>query len=534
MEMGEQYGLQDLRQLMATRTQFQAMPHVGEAFSGHRNLTSGQHYEMVMLGGGGEMLPPPQRVEFRSDSSSVSGFEEGGVCVVGDGGNGRWPRQETLTLLEVRSRLDSKFREANHKGPLWDEVSRIMAEEHGYQRSGKKCREKLENLYKYYKKTKEGKVGRQDGKHYRFFRQLEALYGENTNVNVENNPSLQITNPLNSKPNQEVLQSQKLCESLSFSNSSEFDTSSSEENNNGEDDLISICKKREGKSLKRGRKGWKSKIKEFIDGQMKKLIEVQEAWLEKMLKTLEHKEQERMSREEAWRKQESARFDREHEFWANERAWIEARDATLMAALQKISGRQLKVPSPDNLTDMEIHEDIENGNGNVNGNENEMLENMINRTWPESAISTLIKLRSGMESRFAECGPSKRALWEEISEKMGCLGYERSAKMCKEKWESINKYFLRERERNKKRKENSRTCPYFHHLDSPYSHGAICTHGNDDQVHETVGHGPHDGPSPSNSNMGVPGNDSCLRFLMDGGDSLWESYCAKINKGEEQ
>jgi len=53
-----------------------------------------------------------------------------------------------------------------------------MSEEHGYQRSGKKCREKFENLYKYYKKTKEGKAGRQDGKHYRFFRQLEALYGD--------------------------------------------------------------------------------------------------------------------------------------------------------------------------------------------------------------------------------------------------------------------------------------------------------------------------------------------------------------------
>lgn len=40
-----------------------------------------------------------------------------------------------------------------------------MAEEHGYRRSGKKCREKFENLYKYYKKTREGKAGRrQDGK----------------------------------------------------------------------------------------------------------------------------------------------------------------------------------------------------------------------------------------------------------------------------------------------------------------------------------------------------------------------------------
>lgn len=58
----------------------------------------------------------------------LSGFEmeTGGLIGGGDGGTGRWPRQETLTLLEIRSRLDAKFKEANQKGPLWDEVSRYV------------------------------------------------------------------------------------------------------------------------------------------------------------------------------------------------------------------------------------------------------------------------------------------------------------------------------------------------------------------------------------------------------------------------
>ncbi|KAG0497290.1 hypothetical protein HPP92_001981 [Vanilla planifolia] len=47
---------------------------------------------------------------------------------------------ETLTLLEIRSRLDPKFRESGQKAALWDEIARIMAEEYGYQRSGRKCR----------------------------------------------------------------------------------------------------------------------------------------------------------------------------------------------------------------------------------------------------------------------------------------------------------------------------------------------------------------------------------------------------------
>lgn len=38
--------------------------------------------------------------------------------------NNRWPRQETLLLLEIRSRLDPKFRQTNHKAPLWNQISR--------------------------------------------------------------------------------------------------------------------------------------------------------------------------------------------------------------------------------------------------------------------------------------------------------------------------------------------------------------------------------------------------------------------------
>ncbi|CAN4109534.1 unnamed protein product [Withania somnifera] len=85
--------------------------------------TMQQHHDMNCL---------PHHHEFVPDSSTVAaattgGGGGGGGCTLSalemEGGNGRWPRQETLTLLEVRSRLDFKFKEANHKGPLWDEVS---------------------------------------------------------------------------------------------------------------------------------------------------------------------------------------------------------------------------------------------------------------------------------------------------------------------------------------------------------------------------------------------------------------------------
>ncbi|KAH7663455.1 Myb-like domain-containing protein [Dioscorea alata] len=298
-----QYHLPDFTQLLAG------------PISGVQTHFSGAPPDVVLL----SSQPQPQSLT--TGSGFVFGEERGGSS------QPRWPRQETLTLLEIRSRLDHKFREASQKAPLWDEVSRIMAEEYGYQRSGKKCREKLENLYKYYKKTKEGKAGKQEGKHYRFFRQLEALYGEKKrsikSAAVQAPPT--------------ILADQ----SLSFSSSTEYRTSSTD--GDFEETIANLSEKKERKKHKRsGRKSWRLKLKECLEQQVRRLMELQEAWLQKMMRTLEQMEQERNLREEMWRKQEAARLDREQRDWASERAWMEARDAALITALENIGRRESK------------------------------------------------------------------------------------------------------------------------------------------------------------------------------------------------
>ncbi|KAE8098481.1 hypothetical protein FH972_016539 [Carpinus fangiana] len=555
MEMEDQYGMPDLRQLMNGRSHLPTIPQPPpELFaSHHRNFPPSHHYDMMMVGRqvGAEMVPRALH-DFRSDSAStaattptitvttsastpLSGFEADTGCLGPDGGTGRWPRQETLTLLEVRSRLDPKFKEANQKGPLWDEVSRIMSEEHGYQRSGKKCREKFENLYKYYKKTKEGKAGRQDGKHYRFFRQLEALYGETSNttsvIPETHFPGNSLRFHTTTQTNQEGFQSQKHCDSLSLSNSSDYDTSSSDDNDLSTGAALGAPENDSIEKMRRRRKGgrsWKAKIKDFIDSQMRKLMEKQEAWLEKLMKGLEQKEQERMIREEEWRKQEAARIEREHKFWAKERAWIEARDSALMEALQKLTGSEIKAP------EMQNHSENQNEDGS------EILNNGVkgDQSWPESEITRLIQLRTSLDLRFRQSGCSEEVLWEEIAGKMACLGYDRSALMYKEKWESINNY---PRKTNKKRKENSRSCSYFqnshdhHQSSSLYNHaggGGYCEIG--DPEPEPVRLQGNDGTSsPSNSNAGNSVHDSCaFPFLMGDGENLWENYGLKLNKGD--
>ncbi|KAG4163816.1 hypothetical protein ERO13_D01G197800v2 [Gossypium hirsutum] len=501
-----QYGMPDLRQLLNGRpSHFQTVQQGSELFSsGDRNLPPLQHhhqFDMMQMVGrqvvGHELMPRgglhhefssaaaatptaamAAAVNSGSTPSASCGFEGEAIAFGGDGGTGRWPRQETLTLLEIRSRLDPKFKEANQKGPLWDEVSRIMCEDHGYQRSGKKCREKFENLYKYYKKTKEGKAGRQDGKHYRFFRQLEALYGESSN-SVSGHQFTGNGFGFHGTQNCNIGHSQKLCDSLSLSNSFEFEPSSSDDN-----DLSTEMEINGGSSEKRKKKRsgggsskcWKAKIKEFIDLQMRKLMDRQETWLEKLTKTLEEKEKERVLREEQWRKEEAARIEREQKLWAKERARIEARDSALMEALQNLTGKQLKeIVKPDD--------------------------------WQETEVSRLIQLKTTME------GCSEEILWEEVAAKMACLGFEKSALMCKTKWESIGAYLMKNKDSNRKRKEN---CDYYHNNNEPlYS----------------------DSVSHSNATAGAAGNgvnDSCFRFLMADGENYWESYGLKLNKGENQ
>lgn len=75
-------------------------------------------------GGGGDGGVGSNSGEEEKNSYSRGGDEFGDRSF---GGN-RWPRQETLALLKIRSDMDVAFRDASVKGPLWDEVSRSVAD----------------------------------------------------------------------------------------------------------------------------------------------------------------------------------------------------------------------------------------------------------------------------------------------------------------------------------------------------------------------------------------------------------------------
>lgn len=72
--------------------------------------------------GGGDVIME----EKGREGGGGSGGEEGDDKInnINGGGGNRWPRQETLALLKIRSDMDGVFRDSSLKGPLWEEVSR--------------------------------------------------------------------------------------------------------------------------------------------------------------------------------------------------------------------------------------------------------------------------------------------------------------------------------------------------------------------------------------------------------------------------
>lgn len=424
----------------------------------------------------------------------------------------RWPRQETLALLKIRSDMDVNFRDSNLKGPLWEEISRKLSEM-GYHRSAKKCKEKFENVHKYYKRTKDGKAGRQDGKSYRFFTQLEALYGNanypgmssnsnsasmfaaggNRSVGIlgssavagapagSSGPSnahgdrsgtfpltrgpadAQTSGPADVRP---IPDYRPLVEDSSGMN---FSSDSSDDEYEDARESTEM----EGSRKRKRKPGGRMMV--FFENLLKKVIEKQEQMQQKFLEVLERREQDRMIREEAWKRQEMARMSREQELRSQERSLAATRDAALVAFLQKVTGQSFHLPSSSiaiSAQPVQTAAPVDSMHATDQDYSDREGFDPSSKRWPKPEVLALIKLRSGLHPKFTEPGP-KGPLWEEISSQMSRLGYSRNAKRCKEKWENINKYFKKAKESNKKRPEDAKTCPYFHQLDALYRKGVL-------------------------------------------------------------
>ncbi|GAU38984.1 hypothetical protein TSUD_378600 [Trifolium subterraneum] len=110
----------------------------------------------------------------------------------GDPCSNRWPDVEVQALIAVRTALEHKFGHMGSKGSIWEEISDAMRDR-GYNRSAKKCKEKWENINKYYKRTMgSGKKRPLNSKTCLYFDELDNLYRNGSSNSLGN--ALTITN----------------------------------------------------------------------------------------------------------------------------------------------------------------------------------------------------------------------------------------------------------------------------------------------------------------------------------------------------
>ncbi|XP_076925223.1 trihelix transcription factor DF1-like [Bidens hawaiensis] len=436
------------------------------------------------------------------------GFDEGGLTeeVDRNSGGNRWPKQETSALIRIRSEMDAAFRDSNLKGPLWDEVSRKMLEL-GFNRSAKKCREKFENVYKYHRRTKDGRTLKSD-KTYRFSNQLQAL--ESSHRGAFGSPS-----PISVKPPLALV---RMPDNTTFpppfggvggdtiqNNVSPISVAVPavmamppppvnhkrtfpfmQPNMSGSTNSGSSSDTSDDEPPQKKRK-WEG----FFEKLMKELIAKQEELQMKFLDTLERRERDRIAKEEAWRAQELAKMNQEHDRLVKERSTVAAKDAAIVTFLQSLVGKNVDVVPIINdeirKKPIDVPQQVQAPAPPVQQppppSHRELpppalppppppLKNLDtsgpspSSRWPKAEINALITLRTQLDNKYQENVP-KGPLWEEISTAMRNLGYNRNAKRCKEKWENINKYYKKIKD-NKKRPEDSKTCPYFDQLDAIY------------------------------------------------------------------
>ncbi|OMO86470.1 hypothetical protein COLO4_21134 [Corchorus olitorius] len=186
---------------------------------------------------------------------------------------------------------------------------------------------------------------------------------------------------------------------------------------------------------------------------VKQVTDHQEGLHKKFLEVIERMDKERTLKEESWRRQEDEKRNRESIARAHEQALATSREAVIVSYLEKITGQSINLPARAIEPFNECYRPVKVDN---------------NGRWPRAEVEALIQARCNLEAKFKEPG-TKGAVWEDVSSSMASLGFQRSAKRCKEKWENINKYFRKSKENGKKRSLQSKTCTYFDQLDQLYS-----------------------------------------------------------------
>ncbi|CAN4101857.1 unnamed protein product [Withania somnifera] len=161
----------------------------------------------------------------------------------------------------------------------------------------------------------------------------------------------------------------------------------------------------------------------FFECLVKKLANHQEDLQKRFMETIERLDQERKEKEEAWREQELVKLQKEAAARAHERSLASSREAALVSYLERLTGQKINFQPIKNEDTISCYSYTK-------------LKN--SKRWTQAEVEALIQIRTSLETKFREPGP-KGLLWEEISNSMASMGFQTSARRCKEKWENVYK-----------------------------------------------------------------------------------------------
>ncbi|XVF57265.1 hypothetical protein PTKIN_Ptkin06aG0191200 [Pterospermum kingtungense] len=478
-----------------------------------------------------------------------------------------WSSDEVLALLRIRSSMENWFPEFS-----WEHVSRKLAEL-GFKRSAEKCKEKFEEESRYFNTIN-------CSKSYRIYGELEEFCQQ---ADDEKNKSLEKSREDDDQDN------------MGHNN---LEDDSRNNYNASDQDNEKVVESVANHNKRRSQKKFEM-LKGFCEDIVNKLMAQQEELQNKLIEDMVKRDEEKVAREEAWKKQEMDRMNHELELRAKEQAVAGDRQAMIIKFLSKFSfkkqclGRSnieglVKVPSehpnPSSTSSSLVPGAAQNPNPNIADNQTRnkqtkpisMAENQapqnpnpkapassssaqalapqnpnsvnsqsnplvpptspltVNKAprnplpnhkedpagkrWPRDEVLALINLRCSLynngdnSDKEGAAAAIKGPLWERISQGMLELGYKRSAKRCKEKWENINKYYRKTKDVNKKRSLDCRTCPYFHQLSTLYNQGTLIapSEGPENRSVSPENHSdlPETGANSSENTRGAKGSSS--------------------------
>lgn len=424
-----------------------------------------------------------------------------------------WTNDEVLALLKIRSSMESWFPDFT-----WEHVSRKLADV-GYKRSAEKCKEKFEEESRFFNNINNNHNQNSFGKNFRFVTELEEVYQGGGGENNKNLVEAEKENEVQDKMDPHVEEDSRMDDVLVSKKS--------------EEEVVEKGTTNDEKKRKRSGDDRFEVFKGFCESVVKKMMDQQEEMHNKLIEDMIKRDEEKFSREEAWKKQEMEKMNKELELMAHEQAIAGDRQSHIIQFLNKFStsanssslasmssSLQAYLATLTSNSSSTLHsqnpnpETLEKTLQPIPVNPSSTLPSSsttlvaqprknnpissyslissserddIGRRWPKDEVLALINLRCNNNNEEKEGNSNNKApLWERISQGMLELGYKRSAKRCKEKWENINKYFRKTKDANRKRSLDSRTCPYFHLLSNLYNQGKLVLQSDQKQESNNV------------------------------------------------